>query len=138
MTVSEKGSYREHDVISFLKKHLEKWKEGRDWRIIFADDYSAHKTENVWSLCWERGYVLIVHGGGATLVAQTPDTDLNEEVRRRYGNKETAVLMEKMRHGQTVPKLAHEECMDLMHSVLCDKELHRKAAQGYTKGWPVN
>ena len=66
-------------------------------------------------------------------MVQTPDTDLNEEVRRRYGNKETAVLMEKMRHGQTVPKLAHKECMELMHSVLCDKELHRKAAQGYKK-----
>ena len=71
-----------------------------------------------------------MHGGGATPVSQTPDIDSNEEVRRRYENQETAVLMEKMRHGQTVPKLAREECMHLMHSVLCDKELHRKAAQG--------
>ena len=55
----------------------------------FADDYSAHKTENVWQLCGERGYVLIVHGGGTIVVAQTQYTDLNEEeVRRRYGNKE--------------------------------------------------
>jgi hypothetical protein len=117
-------------VISFLKKHLEKWNEGWDWRILFADDYSAHKTESVWSLCWKRGYVLIVHGGGATPVAQTPDTDLKEEVRRRYGNQETAVLMEKMRHGQTVPKLAHEECMDLTHSVLCDKSCTGKLRKG--------
>ena len=83
VSMSEKGSYKEHDVIAFLKRHLEEWKPGRDWRIIFADDYRAHKTENVWALCWSRGYVLIVHGGGATPVAQTPDTDLNEEVRRR-------------------------------------------------------
>ena len=133
VTMSEKGSYKEHDVISFLKAHLEEWKEGRDWRIIFADDFAAHKTENVFSLCWSRGYVLILHGGGATPVAQTPDTDLNEEVRRLYGYKESAVLMEKMRYGQTVPKLTHEECMELMHSVLCDKELHKKAARGYKK-----
>ena len=83
--MSGKGAYKEHDVISFLKAHLEEWKEGRDWRTIFADDFAAHKTANVFSLCWSRGYVLIVHGGGATPVAQTPDTDLNEEVRRLYG-----------------------------------------------------
>ena len=133
VSMSEKGSYKEHDVIAFLKRHLEEWKPGRDWRIIFADDYRAHKTENVWALCWSRGYVLIVHGGGATPVAQTPDTDLNEEVRRIYGNKESAVLMEKMRQGQTVPKLSQEECMDLMYSVISDKELHKKAAQGFKK-----
>ena len=64
-------------------------------------------------------------------VAQTPDTDLNEEVRRRYEHKAIAFLMEKMRDGQTVPKLTHEECMDLMWEVLSDAELHRKASQGY-------
>ena len=133
VSMSEKGSYREHDVISFLKKHLELWHHGRQWRFLFADDFSAHKTENVWLLCWERGYVLIIHGGGATPVAQTPDTDMNQGVRLAYGNRESAVLMEKMRHGQTVPKLDHEECMNLMHSVLCDKEVHMKAAQGYKK-----
>ena len=131
--MGQKGSYREHDVISFFKKHLEPMKDGRGWRIIFADDYAAHKSENVCSLCWERGYVLIVHGGGATPGFQTPDTDLNEEVRRRCGNKEIGFLMEKMRDGQTVPKLTHEECMDLMWEVLCDAELHRKASQGYKK-----
>ena len=133
VTMSDKGSYKEHDVVSFLKAHLEEWKEGRDWRIIFADDFAAHKSQNVFSLCWSRGYVLILHGGGATPVAQTPDTDLNEEVRRVYGYKETALLMEKMRCGQTVPKLTHEECLDMMHSVICDKELHMKAARGYKK-----
>ena len=133
VSVSEKGSYREHDVIEFLKKHLEEWKPGRQWRILFADDMRAHKTENVWNLCWERGYILILHGGGATPVAQTPDTDLNEHVRRLYGNKEAALLMEKMRNGQSVPRCSHEECMDLMHSILSDKELHMKASQGYKK-----
>ena len=133
VSLSQKGSYRESDVIAFLKQHLEPWKTGREWRIMFADDFAAHKTENVFHLCWERGYVLIVHGGGATPVAQTPDTDLNEEVRRLYGNRECALLMDKMRYGQTVPKLSNEECMDLMYLVLSDVELHKKAARGYEK-----
>ena len=133
VTMSDSGSYKETDVVTFLKAHLEEWKVGREWRIIFADWYSAHRAENVFELCWSRGYVLILHGGGATPVAQTPDTDLNEEVRRLYGNKESAILMEKMRHGQNVPKMTQEECVDLMHSILCNKELHLQAARGYKK-----
>ena len=131
--MSDSGSYKESDVVAFLNAHLEEWKEGRDWRIIFADLCSAHRSENVLELCRSRGYVLILHGGGATPVAQTPDTDLNEEVRRLYGNQESAVLMEKMRQGQLVPKMTQEECMDLMHSVLSDKELHLQASRGYKK-----
>ena len=38
VAMSDEGFYKEHDVIAFLKSHLEEWKEGRDWRIIFADD----------------------------------------------------------------------------------------------------
>ena len=133
VTVGPKGSYREHDVIEFLQKHLEEWTEGREWRVILADDYAAHKSDNVWSLCWSRGYILHIHGGGATPVGQTPDTDLNEHVRRSYGDKEARVLMDKMRNGQSVPKLTPEECMNLMLEVLSDPELHKRAAEGYKK-----
>ena len=38
-----------------------------------------------------------------------------------------------MHYGQIVPKLSHEECMDLMLSVLSDADLHKRAAQGYKK-----
>jgi len=133
VAVGPKGSYREHDIISWLRKHLEPWREGRHWRIILLDDYSAHKTPNVWNLCWSCGYVRIVHGGGCTPIAQTPDTDLNEHARRNYGAKEARLLMEKMRDGQVVPKLTHEECMQLMLDVMSDPALHVGASQGYKK-----
>ena len=64
VTVAPKGSYREQDIIEFLTKHLEEWREGRDWRILLADDFSAHKTPNVFNLAWSRGYILLIHGGG--------------------------------------------------------------------------
>ena len=72
-----------------------------------------------------------MHGGGATLVRQTPDTDLNEHVRRKYGKKESRLMLEKMRGGQVVPKLTHEECMMLMLEVLSEPELHRAASEGF-------
>ena len=37
-----KGSDWEADVIAFLDKRPELWAEGREWRILFADDYRAH------------------------------------------------------------------------------------------------
>jgi len=133
VTVGPKGSYREHDIIAWLQKHLEPWRDGRDWRIYLCDDYACHKGNNVWNLCWSRGYIRHVHGGGTTPVGQTPDTDLNEHVRREYGRKEARLLLEKMRSGQVVPKLTHEECMLLMLEVLSDPELHRRASEGYKK-----
>ena len=66
-------------------------------------------------------------------MGQTPDTDLNEHVRRDYGNKESRLLLEKMRNGQVVPKLKHEECMQLMLEVLSNTHLHKQASEGYKK-----
>ena len=120
VTVAPKGSYREQDVIAFLKKHVEEWSEGRHWRILLADDFSAHKTANVFNLAWSRGYVMLILGGGSTPVMQTCDTDLNEHVRREYGMLESRYLLEQMRDGVAVPKLSNEECMVLMHEILSD------------------
>ena len=83
VTTSEKGSYRQADVLAFLDRHLPKVDEQRSrrWRIIMADDYSAHLSPAVFALCWSRRYVFIPHGGGVTPVAQKPDTDLKENSR---------------------------------------------------------
>ena len=85
VTTGPKGSYRERDIIELLKKRLEPWRPGRRWHALLADDYMAHKSDHVFQLCWSRGYVVLSHGGGNTPVAKTPDTDLNEHVRRQYG-----------------------------------------------------
>ena len=96
-----------------------------------ADDYSAHKTENVRRLCWRCGYILIVHGRGCMQIAQTTDTDLNEHIRRDYSIREAALLVEKTCLGIAVPRLDREECMSTMYKVLKNPELHKRAEQGY-------
>ena len=122
VTVAPKGSYCEEDILQFLKRHLEEWRKDRDVRILLVDDFSAHESQAVWNLAWSRGYVLLCHGGGATPVCQTPDTDLNQHVRRFYCARESQVLMQKMENGQTVPTLTHEECMRIMLEVWSDPE----------------
>ena len=126
-----KGSYREADILNFLETHLPPKTADRHWRIMMADDFGPHKSENVFNLCWQRGYVMVVHGGGATPIAQTPDTDLNQHVRREYSAKEGAELIHLMRSGQVVPCPSKETCIQMMGEVLSKKALHVQASRGY-------
>ena len=131
---SPSGSYSEHDIINFLDRHLTEFNtQWRGWRIMLCDDFGAHKSHNVRRLCWERGYVLIVLPGGSTPVLQTPDTDLNQHVRRNYIAQETVLLIERFRYGQGVPTLNPENMMDIMVGVLSNPSLHLHAADGYLK-----
>ena len=82
VATSEKGSYKEADILAFLERHLPDMTPSWRWRVIMSDDFGPHKTDNVWRLCWSRGYKMIPHGGGCTPVVQTADTDLNQHVRR--------------------------------------------------------
>ena len=131
VTTSPSGSYREHDVLDFLEHHLPRMGPGRRWRISLADDYGPHKAKNVSNLCWNRGYVHQTHGGGATPVTQTPDTHLNQHIRRNYKDEEGRELIHQMRMGCKVPKLAPEQSIDVMVKVLSQKQLHLHAADGY-------
>ena len=132
---SASGSYTSDDILNFLETHLPANPElrARKWRIMFADDFAAHKTDAVRRLCWERGYVLIVHPGGATPFTQTCDTDLNQHVRRDYVALETAELIQHFQQGEVVPKLTPETMIDLMVEVLSVQSVHTRAAQGYKK-----
>lgn len=131
--VSPKGSYRECDVLSFLDTHLPLMHEGRRWRIALADDLASHKTEAVFRLCFSRGYILVIHGGGATPVTQTVDTDCNQHLRRGYTATEVAEFIRQMQLGTVVPKTTPEDCIDMMAAVAANLAIHVAAADGYKK-----
>ena len=95
-----------------------------------ADDFSAHLSPQVFRLCWSRGYVFIAHGGGVTPVVQTPDTDLNQHVKREYTAAETVEFMRQMREGVCVPRCRPEQCMDIMVEVMSNMQLHLRASEG--------
>ena len=98
-----------------------------------ADDFSAHLSPSVFRLCWSRRYVFIPRGGGVTHVVQTPDTDLNQHVKREYTNKETGALLRQIRDGIVVQQLRQDECIDIMVDVLSNMELHLDAAKCYLR-----
>ena len=63
VATSPKGSYREADVLNFLERHLPPWEEGRRWRIILADDFSAHLTSAVSGVAGSAGTFLFRWAG---------------------------------------------------------------------------
>ena len=127
-----RGSYREEHVLNFLERHLDPMWAGRRWRVILMDAYAPQMTDNVRRLCWGRGYVVVIHGGGATAITQPNDTDLHQHLRRRYVEKETAVAVKKARLD---PQAMHvgqpEDCIDCMLDVWRDPRLHVQAAKGF-------
>ena len=110
---SEKGSYREGEVIAFLQRHLRDWPADATargkWRILMADDHGPRKTEAVRRRAWQHCDVLILHGGGTTPVAQPVDTDLNQHAKRLYMAAETAELLKQMWHGKRAPQLGRSD-----------------------------
>ena len=131
---SESGSYNEINIIDFLESHLEKGPADRPWRILLVDDFGPHKTDAVRRLAWRRKYIVIVHGGGATSVAQTNDTDQNQHVRRIYTEEESHVLLHKSATlAQKVPVLDHEQTIRIFGEIWQRDDVHCKARDGYTK-----
>ena len=53
------GSYREHDILNFLERHLGEWGPGSKWELFFADAYAPGLTDNVQRACWLKGKVLL-------------------------------------------------------------------------------
>ena len=74
---SDSGSYRLEHVLWWMDKALQRL-EGDDgrWRLLFCDAYRAHEDDAVLRLAWKHRYVVIMHGGGTTGVAQVNDTHL--------------------------------------------------------------
>ena len=106
VTTAPRGTYRETDIIQLLKRHLQDRElPDRRWELFWADDFSAHKTENVKALAFERGYIWMFFGGGVTPSFQPCDLEVCQPVRRRYGELETLRQIENLLHlrNRSVP-----------------------------------
>ena len=114
MVTSPKASYREDDVLDFIDNRLEDWGPDRRWRVLLLDACSAHLSDRVRRCAWHKGYVVITHGGGASAVAQTNDTDLHAHVKKLYLELEMAAAAEQMRLLQKgVPCPRREDVIQL-------------------------
>lgn len=127
-----KGSYREEHVADYLERHLPSMSPGRRWKILLLDAYRPQMSESIRKLAWNRGFVVLIVGGGCTAIVQVNDTDLHQHLRRLYTELESADLMRQARlnPGATpIPK--PENCIGWMTKVWLKLDLHRHAASGF-------
>lgn len=86
------GSYDFPAMYAYLSKWLLPWTEERkaanDYRVIFLDSYAVHKMDEIRDLCWSRGYVRIILGGGATAIQCVLDTDVHALFEREMNELE--------------------------------------------------
>ncbi|CAK0856984.1 unnamed protein product, partial [Prorocentrum cordatum] len=115
-----------------LEKWLLPWGPGRRWELFLLDAYAPGLTDNAQRLCWARGYICVTHGGGASMVCQTNDTDLHLHIRKRFIELQTARIVEKARiSGGGMVDLTKEENIDIMAQVISNRTLHVQACKGY-------
>jgi hypothetical protein len=85
---AEKGSYRQDNILRYLGRWLEEWTPARqatnDWRILYLDMAKSHLVDDVEKFAESRGYVLLLHYGCTTGVAQINDTDLHLDLEAVY------------------------------------------------------
>ena len=133
------GSYKEEDILNFLEEHLEKWGPGRRWEVFMLDAYAPGLTNNVQRLCWLRGYIVITHGGGASMVCQTNDTDYHLHVRKRFIELQDNLMIHKSRsRGGGLVDLTKEENIRIMAEVALDTDLNLGASAGYKRTGTTN
>ncbi len=132
VVTSPKASYREEHVLAFLEEHLPPLTEGRPWRILLCDAFAPQMSEAVRHLAWQRGYVLLVHGGGCTGVAQPNDTDLHLFLRRGYLTLEEADMLTQQRlNPSRCPYVRPKDALLWMATVWSNKHLHTHASKGF-------
>ena len=86
------GSYNREAMLKYLDCHLPKLTpkpiEACDFRILALDAYEVHKLQEVRDFCLGRGFLVIYHRGGSTVIGQWNDTGLHGTFEREYSELE--------------------------------------------------
>ena len=113
---SEKGSYRTKNILKWLSRWLEEWTDERrlakDWRLLFMDVAKSHIDESVALFAWTRGYVVLLHYGCTTAVAQVNDTDLHGAFENEYVEREQEAFNQKQRFDPGNISRSRQEVVD--------------------------
>jgi hypothetical protein len=124
------GSYDFGAFYTYLSKWLLPWTEERkaanDYRAIFLDSYAVHKMDEIRDLCWSRGYVRIILGGGATPIQCVLDTDVHAIFEREMNELEALDFHEQLLEKPfVVPSRERQRLIDDACSVWASMPLAR-------------
>ena len=95
---SPSGSYRLDqllETISNLPNRYHPFTQ-KDYAIYVLDDYAVHLMPEVRKALFQRGYILVIMGGGVTGFIQSNDTHLHRKLKANYRDLEMELMMEKL------------------------------------------
>ena len=101
------------------------------------DDYSVHLMPEARKILWDRGYNLLIIGGGVTGFVQFNDTHLQKQLKNEYRKKESALMLEKLtKDPQKFPSPDRSEMMSLL--VESEKAIALDSNVAFKSVWVTN
>jgi hypothetical protein len=129
---SPSASYATVEILEFLDLRLLRWGPLRRWRILLLDAYRPNMTDDVFDFCWERGYIVVIIGGGLSGTFQVNDTHLHNVLSKSYQGGEMSLLLAcAEQQPLSLPVCTRDDCVNLLRTIWADVELHRKCARGF-------
>ncbi|GFO11576.1 steryl-sulfatase [Plakobranchus ocellatus] len=114
-----KGSYRLENMlktIGHMKNRYNMFSQ-KDFAIYILDDYSVHLQEEVRKKLLEKGYILVIMGGGITGDVQINDTHLHHRLKSKYRDLECDLMHRQLQaNPQKVPAPSRDEMMNMLTS----------------------
>ena len=107
---SPKGSYREDNLIAFIKSLPNiRFKSPEGAAIFLLDNYSVHLSKNVKAVLIHKGYIPVYIGGGITGEVQINDTHFHHPLKAAYRLREQELMLKRLEAAPD--KIPGERCM---------------------------
>ena len=120
---SPSGSYRlEHMIktINNLPNRFNPFTQ-KNFAIYVLDDYAVHLMPEVRKALYERGYILVVMGGGITGFVQANDTDIHRRLKALYRHEEIDLMLKMLEKDRNkVPSPSREDMVKMLLSAWKD------------------
>ena len=90
-----------------------------------GDAYGPNKSPNMPMQCWRKGYQYFAHGGGASMICQTNDTEVHKPARKDLCERQEELTLKKTLHsGGGLAECSNEEVIMLLAFVFSKESLH--------------
>ena len=87
----------------------------KDFAIYVLDDYAVDLMLEVRKLLWERGYVLIIIGGGITGYIQENDTHVHRALKHEYRDLEAELMLSMLqKNNAKIPSPSRDDMMKMI------------------------
>ena len=109
----------------------------KNYAIYIPDDYAVHLMPEIRKALYERGFILLVMGGGLTGFIQADDTDLHRCLKALYRHEEMNLMLKMLEKDKNkVPSPNREDMVKMLLSTW--KDVPNNFAQVFKKLFVTN